>query len=29
MQAPEPEDLHHTFVLEHLVDQAMLNTDAA
>lgn len=27
--APEPEDLHHSLVLEHLVDQTMLNIDAA
>nr|WP_242674546.1 reverse transcriptase domain-containing protein [Marinobacter halodurans] len=27
--APEPEDLHHSLVLDHLVDQTMLNIDAA
>src|SRR5690554_2336120 len=27
--APEPEDLHHSLVLEHLVDQAMLDIDTA
>lgn len=27
--APEPEDFHYLLVLEHLVDQTMLNIDAA
>mgnify|MGYP000931840239 CR=1 FL=1 len=27
--APEPEDLHHSLVFKHLVDQTVLNIDAA
>lgn len=27
--APEPENFHHSLVLEHLVDQTMLNINAA
>lgn len=26
---PEPENFHHSLVLDHLVDQTMLNIDAA